>query len=121
MAPAELRPSPDDKLIHVRHFFRDTRMNMTQNFGDPFLLMVGIDEPLSSVRSRIQSKLALSDDELAKWKIAVVSFGTLPPSLYGNHLPNMATTFLIWQPRRGRRVRGMGTCVRVCVCTTSSA
>ena len=34
----------------------------------------------------------LSDEELAKWKIAVVSFGTLPPSLYGNHLPNMATT-----------------------------
>ena len=67
-------------------------MNMTQNFGDPFLMMVGIDEPLSSVRSRIQSKLGLSDEELAKWKIAVVSFGALPPSLHGNHLPNMATT-----------------------------
>ena len=78
---------------------------MTQNFGDPFLMLVGLDEPLSSVRSRIKAKLGLSEEEVSKWKIAVVSFGALPPfliwqppSLYGNHLPNMATTFLIWQP-----------------------
>mmetsp|Transcript_41401 Transcript_41401/g.100498 ORF Transcript_41401/g.100498 Transcript_41401/m.100498 type:complete len:1169 (+) Transcript_41401:70-3576(+) len=71
----ELNAGPDDKLIHVRHFYRDPRMNMTQNFGDPFLLMLGANETLSSVRSRIQTKLSLSDDEFAKWKIALVSFG----------------------------------------------
>ena len=29
----------------------------------------------ASLRSRIQTKLSLSDDELTKWKFAVVSFG----------------------------------------------
>ena len=29
----------------------------------------------ASVRSRIQAKLSLSDEELAKWKLALVSFG----------------------------------------------
>ena len=50
-------------------------MNMTQNFGDPFLLLIAPDEPLSSIRARIQAKLGLGTEELAKWKIAVVSFG----------------------------------------------
>ena len=49
--------------------------NMTHNFGDPFLLAIGPAETLASVRARIQAKLSLSDDELAKWKLAVVSFG----------------------------------------------
>ena len=75
VAPEELDPSPDDKLIHVRHFYRDQRMNMTHNFGDPFLLNLGGTETLASVRSRIQAKLSLSDEELAKWKFALVSFG----------------------------------------------
>ena len=71
----EMRAGQEDKLIHVRHFYRDTRMNMTQNFGDPFLLLIAPDEPLSSIRARIQAKLSISTEELAKWKIAVVSFG----------------------------------------------
>jgi len=66
---------PDDKLVHVRHFYRDARMNMTHNFGDPFLLMLGRDETTASVRTRVQARLGLSDEEIAKWKLAVVSFG----------------------------------------------
>merc|ERR1719214_186990 len=50
-------------------------MNMTHNFGDPFLIMVGSVETLASVRARIQAKLGVSDEEIAKWKLAVVSFG----------------------------------------------
>jgi len=71
----ELRAGPEDKLVHVRHFHRDSRMNMTHNFGDPFLLLLGEAETTASVRTRIQAKLSLSDEELAKWKLAVISFG----------------------------------------------
>merc|ERR1712196_302519 len=75
ISPEETDAAPDDKLIHVSHFYRDTRMNMTHNFGDPFLLTLGANETLSSVRTRIKAKLSLSDEELAKWKFALVSFG----------------------------------------------
>ena len=74
-APEEVSPGPDDKLVHVRHFYRETRMNMTHNFGDPFLVLIGPEETLASVRARIQAKLGVSDEEIAKWKMAVVSFG----------------------------------------------
>ena len=74
MAPEELM-GPDDKLVHVRHFFRETRMNMTHNFGDPFLFVIGAQETLASVRTRIQMQLGVSQEEIAKWKLAVVSFG----------------------------------------------
>ena len=50
-------------------------MNMTHNFGDPFLLLIGEAETAASVRTRVQAKLGLSDEEIAKWKLAVVSFG----------------------------------------------
>ena len=66
---------PEDKLVHARHFYRDQRMNMTHNFGEPFLLLLGETETTTSVRARVQAKLGLSDEELAKWKLAVVSFG----------------------------------------------
>jgi ubiquitin carboxyl-terminal hydrolase 7 len=79
VAPEELSAGPEDKLIHVRHFYRDARMNMTHNFGDPFLLMLGANETLGSVRSRIQTKLGLTDDEISKWKLALVSFGRVEP------------------------------------------
>ena len=71
----ELRAAPDDKLVHVRHFYRDARMNMTHNFGDPFLLLLGAEDTLAQVRKRVQAKLSLSDEELQKWKFAIISFG----------------------------------------------
>merc|ERR1719171_1230126 len=75
VAPEEEGAGPEHKLIHVRHFYRDTRMNMTHNFGDPFLLSLGSDETTASVLKRLQVKLSLSDEELAKWKLAVITFG----------------------------------------------
>ena len=71
----EAAPGAEDKLVHARHFYRDVRMNMTHNFGDPFLLTLGAEETTASVRARVQAKLGLSDEEIAKWKLAVVSFG----------------------------------------------
>ena len=50
-------------------------MNMTHNFGDPFLIMIGAQETLASVRTRIQMQLGVSQEEMTKWKLAVVSFG----------------------------------------------
>jgi len=75
LAEEEITAGPEDKLVHVRHFYRDQRMNMTHNFGDPFLLLLGAEETTVSVRKRVQAKLGLSDEELAKWKLAVISFG----------------------------------------------
>ena len=74
-SPLALSSGPEEKLVHARHFYRDTRMNMTHNFGDPFLLRLGAEETTASVRSRVQAKLGLSDEEIGKWKLAVVSFG----------------------------------------------
>ena len=70
-----------DKLIHVYHFCRDGGNQGNQgnpqvhNFGDPFLLRVGAEEPLSSVKRRVQAKLGLPDDEFDKWKWAYHSLG----------------------------------------------
>ena len=75
LAPEELTASPEDKLVHVRHFYRDSRMNMTHNFGDPFLLLLGPNETTATVRARVQLKLGVSNDEMSKWKLTVVSFG----------------------------------------------
>lgn len=77
LAPEELTAGPEDKLIHVRHFFRDARMNITHNFGDPFLLLISPDETLASVRHRIRVKLRLTIEEMASWKIAVISFARI--------------------------------------------
>ena len=62
-------------MVHARHFYRDQRMNMTHNFGDPFLVLLAEHETTISVRARVQKKLGLTDDEISKWKLAVVSFG----------------------------------------------
>lgn len=75
MPPEEVAMEVADKVIHVRHFYRDQRMNMTHNFGEPFLLLVREREEMASVRQRVQEKLKITEEEMTKWKIAVVSFG----------------------------------------------
>ena len=75
LAPEELSMGPDDKLVHVRHFYRETRMNMTHNFGDPFLIMIGAVETLASVRARIQAKLGVSDEEIGRATLELARAG----------------------------------------------
>lgn len=58
-----------DLLLHVVHL--NPKMQ-NDTFGEPFLLKVGSQEPLSSVKQRIQAKLGTPDEEFAKWKFGVV-------------------------------------------------
>jgi ubiquitin carboxyl-terminal hydrolase 7 len=46
-----------------------------QNFGEPFFLVVHQTETLAEVKLRIQTKLAIPDEEFSKWKFAFLSLG----------------------------------------------
>ncbi|KAK9075087.1 hypothetical protein SSX86_003406 [Deinandra increscens subsp. villosa] len=67
---------PQDRLIHVYHFTKDTSQNQqVQNFGEPFFLVIREDETLADVKIRIQKKLQIPDEEFSKWKFAFLSLG----------------------------------------------
>ncbi|KAJ4979070.1 hypothetical protein NE237_009850 [Protea cynaroides] len=68
---------PQDRLIHVYHFTKDTSQNQmqVQNFGEPFFLIIHEGETLAEVKLRIQKKLQVPDEEFAKWKFAFLSLG----------------------------------------------
>ncbi|KAL6199593.1 hypothetical protein ACLB2K_029377 [Fragaria x ananassa] len=68
---------PNDRVIHVYHFTKDTAQNQMQiqNFGEPFFLVIREGETLDEIRVRIQKKLQVADEEFAKWKFAFLSLG----------------------------------------------
>ncbi|XP_060169981.1 ubiquitin C-terminal hydrolase 13-like isoform X3 [Lycium barbarum] len=68
---------PNDRLIHVYHFTKETAQNQMQiqNFGEPFLLVIYEGETLAQVKVRILKKLQVPDEEFAKWKFAFLSLG----------------------------------------------
>ncbi|KAI7751492.1 hypothetical protein M8C21_022566, partial [Ambrosia artemisiifolia] len=67
---------PQDRLIHVYHFTKDTSQNQqVQNFGEPFFLVIREGETLAEVKVRIQKKLQVPDEEFSKWKFAFLSLG----------------------------------------------
>ncbi|KAG7035812.1 Ubiquitin carboxyl-terminal hydrolase 12 [Cucurbita argyrosperma subsp. argyrosperma] len=68
---------PNDRLIHVYHFTKDTTQNQMQiqNFGEPFFLVINEGETLADIKLRIQKKLQVPDEEFAKWKFAFLSLG----------------------------------------------
>ena len=69
------------------------------NFGDPFLFRIGADEPLRSVKRRVQQKLGVPDDEFGKWKWAYHSLGR--------------TEYLEEEDRRGEQIREQESVWRV--------
>ncbi|KAJ3697580.1 hypothetical protein LUZ61_001285 [Rhynchospora tenuis] len=70
----EANLGPQDRLIHVYHFMKDPSQNQqVQNFGEPFLLVIHEGETLAEVRTRIQKKLQVLDEEFSKWKFAFLS------------------------------------------------
>ncbi|KAL1549689.1 CSN-associated deubiquitinating enzyme Ubp12 [Salvia divinorum] len=67
---------PNDRLIHVYHFMKDTAQNQQiHNFGDPFFLNINDNETLGEIKMRIQKKLHVPDEEFSKWKFAFLSLG----------------------------------------------
>ncbi|XP_011042519.1 PREDICTED: ubiquitin carboxyl-terminal hydrolase 12-like isoform X2 [Populus euphratica] len=68
---------PQDRLIHVYHFTKESGQNQmqVQNFGEPFFLAIHEGETLAEVKMRIQKKLQVPDEEFAKWKFAFLSLG----------------------------------------------
>ncbi|KAL3625125.1 CSN-associated deubiquitinating enzyme Ubp12 [Castilleja foliolosa] len=68
---------PNDRLIHVYHFTKESAQNQVQvqNFGEPFFLVIHEGETLAEVKSRIQKKLQVADEEFSKWKFAFLSLG----------------------------------------------
>ncbi|XWS73787.1 hypothetical protein CRYUN_Cryun02cG0159400 [Craigia yunnanensis] len=68
---------PNDRLIHVYHFTKETAQNQMQilNFGEPFFLVIREGETLAEIKVRIQKKLQVPDEEFAKWKFAFLSLG----------------------------------------------
>ncbi|XP_039061183.1 ubiquitin carboxyl-terminal hydrolase 12-like isoform X2 [Hibiscus syriacus] len=68
---------PNDRLIHVYHFSKETAQNQmqVQNFGEPFFLVIHEGETLAEVKLRIQKKLQVPDEEFSKWKFAFISLG----------------------------------------------
>ena len=71
----QVEVGPTDRLIQVQHCLpkKDTAPTNVQCFGDPFLMVVKEEEPLSSVTKRIKEKLEVDDEEFAKWTFAIVS------------------------------------------------
>ncbi|KAG5416210.1 hypothetical protein BRARA_A03381 [Brassica rapa] len=67
---------PNDRLIHVYHFTKEAAQNQqVQNFGDPFFLVIHEGETLEDIKTRIQKKLRVPDEDFAKWKFASFSMG----------------------------------------------
>lgn len=68
---------PNDRLIHVYHFTKESAQNQmqVQNFGEPFFLVIHEGETLAEVKERIQRKLQVPDEEFSKWKFAFLSLG----------------------------------------------
>jgi len=67
----ELRMTSEDKVIQCVHCTRDSAVN---NFGNPFYIVIHSNELVSSVKKRIQKKLGITDEELAKWKFCIISY-----------------------------------------------
>eukprot|EP00899_Mesostigma_viride_P010620 jgi/Mesvir1/1955/Mv12440-RA.3 len=68
-------PGPEGRLIPVCHVQRveaDGSNNLVTAFGHPFLLAVGDQETLASVKARVQAKLGVAGEEFAKWNFAIV-------------------------------------------------
>ncbi|KAF2299873.1 hypothetical protein GH714_005290 [Hevea brasiliensis] len=68
---------PNDRLIHVYHFTKETAQNQMQiqNFGEPFFFVIHEGETLAEIKIRIQNRLQVPDEEFAKWKFAFLSLG----------------------------------------------
>ncbi|KAJ1285596.1 hypothetical protein BS78_03G290900 [Paspalum vaginatum] len=71
--PEEERTAgPQDRLVHVYHFFKEN--NHIQYFGEPFFFLIHDGETLSDLKVRIQKRLQVPDEQFLKWKFAYVTY-----------------------------------------------
>ncbi|KAI3863559.1 hypothetical protein MKW92_011884 [Papaver armeniacum] len=63
---------PQDRLLPVSHFWKEANSRRTY-FGQPFFLVIHEGETLDAVKLRIQKKLQVPDEELAKWRLGIWS------------------------------------------------
>ncbi len=74
----QLDVRPGERLVHVAHVRRDAT-GLVVPFGEPFLLKLREDEPLSSVKARTADQLSLdgAGPGFLTWRWGVVSSGSL--------------------------------------------
>ncbi|KAL3627977.1 hypothetical protein CASFOL_028079 [Castilleja foliolosa] len=65
---------PNDRLIHVYHFTKESAQNQVQvqNFAKPFFLVIHEGETLAQVKARIRKKLQVAGGEFSR-KFAFLS------------------------------------------------
>ncbi|KAG2601030.1 ubiquitin C-terminal hydrolase 12-like isoform X1 [Panicum virgatum] len=68
----EKNAGPQDRLVHVYHFFKDNHHN--QYFGEPFFFLIRDGEVLADIKVRIQKRLRIPDEQFLKWKFACVTY-----------------------------------------------
>ena len=73
----QLRVAPGERLVHVAHVRRDAAAGSVVPFGEPFLLKLRAEEPLSSVKARAANLLGLDGAGFSSWRWGVVSSGSL--------------------------------------------
>ncbi|XP_042505137.1 ubiquitin C-terminal hydrolase 13-like isoform X2 [Macadamia integrifolia] len=66
--------TPQDRLIPVVHFTRDTS-GMHMDFGVPFFIIIYEGETLAEIKVRVQNKLQVPDKKFVKWKFIYTPVG----------------------------------------------
>jgi ubiquitin carboxyl-terminal hydrolase 7 len=66
----EVQIPPTSVRVKVAHI---TKEFYTRNFSNPFIIVVKKGETFGQVKERIRTKLGVSEEEFAKWKVAVVN------------------------------------------------
>jgi len=66
----------NQKILQVSHFNRDAYIGHSiHNHGHPFFVVVRKGDPLRIVREKVLKRLGMTEEDTAKWKWAMVSFG----------------------------------------------
>ncbi|XP_015699161.1 ubiquitin C-terminal hydrolase 13-like isoform X2 [Oryza brachyantha] len=74
----EKNAGTQDRLVHVCHFRKDKQsFQQLDYYGEPFFFLIRDGEALSDIKVRIQKKLQVSDEQIAKWKFAYIAFNRL--------------------------------------------
>eukprot|EP00002_Diphylleia_rotans_P005918 TRINITY_DN1515_c0_g1_i1.p1 TRINITY_DN1515_c0_g1~~TRINITY_DN1515_c0_g1_i1.p1 ORF type:complete len:1071 (-),score=238.11 TRINITY_DN1515_c0_g1_i1:366-3578(-) len=69
----ELEVGSDQKVITVHHFQKGTSHYVSFH-GTPFNLVISKDEKISEIKARVQKRLSLTDEQVAKWKAGVANY-----------------------------------------------